>query len=58
MRRGINKMARGVVCSKCGREVKEVCSNCWRCKDCGDSYCRDHMKRTINGHLHDSSIKK
>jgi len=38
-----------VKCAKCAKIVEKICSSCWRCKDCGDEFCREHMKKTING---------
>ena len=38
-----------VKCAKCGRIVEKICSSCWRCENCGDEFCREHMKKTMNG---------
>ena len=35
-------------CMRCGKEVKKVCANCWRCDKCKLD-CKNHMKRLING---------
>jgi len=40
-------MKRKVKCSNCGKEVDNLCANCWRCKDCCD--CKEKSTRTIDG---------
>lgn len=37
-----------MVCAHCGKRVNELCSACWRCKDCAMD-CKVHMKRVIDG---------
>ena len=41
-------MEKKKVCPHCGKEVNELCSYCWRCKDCKVD-CKNHMKRVIDG---------
>jgi ribosomal protein L37AE/L43A len=46
-------------CAKCGKTVDRVCASCWNCKDCGDEFCKEHMKRTLNGVIRaNSDFKK
>jgi hypothetical protein len=37
-----------VVCARCGKDVKQLCSSCWRCESCKLD-CKDHMIRVVNG---------